>query len=159
MFSVNPQHRFSHPDSAHPFLYLGIDARTCLWERFGDMMYDGEHVLPRQLWAKTVLTEIRVPELKVCDLTKERTRSAMTVDMTALMSHDLSVPQAWGLAIQRHRAAFQAIKYASRFNDRACLALFGSGNVPLQLTEKRLGPLTGIDEAVDWLEDHKVSLV
>lgn len=140
-------------------LYLGMDARTCLWERFGDLMYDGRHVLPRQLWAKTVLTEISVPGLRTCDLTKERTRSAMTVDMTALTSHELSVPQAWGLAIQRHPAGFQAIKYASRFNDRACLALFGTGNLPEQLKEKRVGPLTEIDEAEDWLEEHKVCLV
>jgi hypothetical protein len=158
-FGLHAHHRFSHPDSTHPFLYLGSDMPTCLWERFGDVLYDGCHTVSRQLWADTVISEIRVPELKVCDLTNDRTRSAMMVDMTALMSHELSVPQAWSLVLQRHPAGFQALKYSSRFNERPCLALFGAGNLPGRLVEKRLGPLSGLDPAAEWLEAHQVCLV
>jgi len=158
-FGLAPHHRFSHPDCPYPVLYLGSDPATCLWERFGDVMFDGSHTIPRNQWAGSVLTEIRVPELSVCDLADARVRAAITVDTSALTSNDFSVTHAWGLAIQRHPAGFQAIKYVSRFIRRPCLALFDRDKLKAHLKATRVGNLAQLDVTTDWLARYKVSLV
>ena len=85
-----------------------------------------------------------------------RTLSALKVDLSALMHNDLRAPQGWGLAIQRHPANFQGIKFKSRFNPKVCLALFGRDGIEKQLQETLVGALPANDAAADWLHDHKV---
>src|SRR5215204_827474 len=115
-FSVNPTHRFSHPSCPHKLLYVAMDPHTCLWERFGDTMFDGGHALPRMQWDTTSISTIDVPPLHLCDLASVITRSELCVDLTALMNDDISIPQEWGLAVQQHPAQVPAIKFKSRFN-------------------------------------------
>jgi hypothetical protein len=83
----------------------------------------------------------------------------MSVDKASLLAADLSIPQAWGLAAQEHPAAFEAIKYASRFLDQPCLALFDRGGLQAKLQVKVLGDLPSLDAAMDWLDERKAALV
>jgi len=83
----------------------------------------------------------------------------MSVDKASLLAADLSIPQAWGLAVQGHPAGFEAIKYASRFLDQPCLALFERGGLQPKLRVKALGALTRLDAAADWLDERRAALV
>lgn len=157
-FSLSMNHRFSHKDCPYSFLYLGVDTETCLFERFGDTAYDGNKAVPQALWAVHIVSMVQVPEIHVCELTKTKTLSAIMADLSALMHNDISAPQEWGLAIQKHPANFQAIKFRSRFNGKACLALFQRDGLEKRLKEKVLNALTNDNEAVDWLDKHKVCL-
>jgi hypothetical protein len=80
------------------------------------------------------------------------------VSGTALMHTDLHAPQAWGLAIQRHPANLQGIKYRSRFNAKACVTLFKRDGLETRLPEKRLPSLLRNNDATNWLDKHKISL-
>jgi RES domain len=157
-FSLDPTHRFSHPASSFDFLYLGLDIETCLFERFGDTAYDNQRTIAGSLWSTHSLSLIQVGEIFVCDLTNAKTLSALTADLSALMHPDLRTPQAWGLVIQRHPARFQAIKYRSRFNARACVALFKRDGIDTRLRETCLGTLSKNDTATDWLDKHNISV-
>lgn len=157
-FSLNPAHRFSHEDCPYLALYLGVNMDTCLFERFGDEIYDNAKSLPGSLWNAYSASMVQVPETTVCDLTKPETLSALRVDLSALMNDNLDLPKAWGLAIQRHSRNFQGLKYKSRFNDRTCLVLFQRDSIQSTLAETSLGPLSALDEAVDWLDKHRVNL-
>ena len=157
-FSLNANHRFSHRDCPYPFLYLAVDMDTCLFERFGDKAYAGQNAIPQSLWAAHRVSSIQAPELRVCDLTHARTLSALRVDLSALMHNDLATPQEWGLALQRHPAGFQGITFKSRFNGKACLAVFQRDGVETRLRETPLDLLPDNDAAVDWLDKYKVSL-
>jgi hypothetical protein len=158
-FAIRPYHRFSHASCPFPLLYLGPGPSACLWEYFGDDVFGGRHVIPASKWNACSLSQIKVPPLSACAVTLEPTRNALVVDKASLLAADLSVPQAWGLALQRHPAAFDAIKYSSRFIDQPCLALFDRGGMAARLQVTPLGPLNNLDVAVDWLDDHQVSLV
>ncbi len=158
-FGKFPHHRFSHRDCSYPLLYVGATIQTCLWEVFGDDIFQGRRTISEGKWRGSHLSQITVPELGVCAVTLERTRETMGVDRASLLAADLAVPQAWGLAVQRHPAAFQGIKYASRFIDQACLALFDRGGLHAQLNVRDLGALSELDAAVDWLHDRQAALV
>jgi len=157
-FSLNTTHRYSHKDCPYPFLYLGVDADTCLFERFGDLAYDHNRAVPQSIWSAHSLSLLRVPGLVVCDLTSPRMLSALTVDLSALMHTTFDAPQEWGLALQRHPANFQGLKFRSRFNGKVCLALFRRDGLEKRVKEKKLNTLPNDDAAVDWLAKHKVSL-
>jgi hypothetical protein len=157
-FSLNTNHRFSHKDCPYPFVYLAVDIETCLFERFGDQAYDQQKSVPQSLWDAHSVSSIQAPGLLVCDLTNAKTLSALTVDLTALLHNNLTAPQEWGLAIQRHPASFQGIKFKSRFNDKACLAMFQRDSAEPCLRETLLDTLPDNDAAVDWLDKYKVSL-
>ncbi len=158
-FSVNANHRFSHPDSPCKLLYLGSDLNTCLFERFGDEVYDRAKSMPESLWKCHCATMVRCPPLQICDLTNPKTLAALRVDYTALMSEKLSIPQEWGLAIQRHPSHFQGIKYKSRFNGRNCLVIFDRDDIAKRIhADRALGPLEDCDPAVDWIAEHKICL-
>jgi len=131
-FSLNPAHRFSHKD--------------------------GAKALPQSLWDAHSVSLLQVPEICLCDLTKPETLSALRVDLTALMNEKLDVPQEWGVAIQKHPSNFQGIKYKSRFNDRACLAVFQRDGLEKSMPDSALGALSAVDEAADWLNKHRVRL-
>lgn len=158
-FGIHAHHRFSHPDCPFPLLYLGASISTCLLEYFGDEVLAGQRVIAASKWNGCSLSRIEVPALRVCALSHEPTRAAMGMDKASLLATDFGVPQAWGLAVQRHQAAFEALKYSSRFIDQPCLALFERGGMAAQLRETLLGPLNSLDAAVDWLEDHAAALV
>jgi hypothetical protein len=132
---------------------------VCLWEYFGDDVFRGRHVISAAKWNGCSLSRIRVPQVKACAVSLESTRNAMAVDKASLLAADLSVPQAWGLAVQQHPAAFEVIKYSSRFMDQPCLALFDRGGMAAQLRETPVGELKSLNEAVDWLDEHEVALV
>lgn len=157
-FSLEPTHRFSHPGCPFDFLYLGVDVETCLFERFGDTAYKSQKTIAGSLWNAHSLSLVRVEEVLVCDVTNAKTLSALSVDLSALMHTDLQAPQAWGLALQQHPANFQGIKYRSRFNARACLALFKRDGIETRLPAKRMCAVSKNDTATDWLDKHKISL-
>jgi hypothetical protein len=159
-FAKVPHHRFSHAHCPFPLLYLGASIQTCLWEVFGDDVFQGERAIASGKWQGCCVSQIIVPELtKVCAVSLEKTRDAMSVDKASLLAADLSLPQAWGLAIQGHPAGFEAIKYTSRFLDQPCLALFDRGGLPSRLEVKMLGTLSDLDAAVTWLDERDAALV
>lgn len=158
-FGKFPHHRFSHPDCPFPLFYVGASIQTCLWEYFGDDVFQGQRVISAAKWEGCCLSQILVPELKVCAVSLERTRDAMSVDKASLMAAALAIPQAWGLAVQGHPAGFEAIRYASRFLDQSCLALFDRGGLQAKLQVKLLGALRNLDAAADWLDERKAALV
>jgi hypothetical protein len=158
-FSLNSHHRYSHPKCPHKILYVAVDPETCLLERFGDYIYDNARQLPQTLWNDTALSTIDAPHFHLCDLSKTATRSALTVDLTALMNDDLSVPQQWGLEIQNHPSQVPAIKFRSRFTNKACMAIFDRPGTSAQLKESALGPVSKCSQALDWLAQHRVTLV
>jgi hypothetical protein len=158
-FGKYPHHRFSHGHCPYPLLYVGANLPTCLWEYFGDDIFQGQRVISAAKWNGCCLSQIEVPELNVCAVRLERTREAMSVDKASLLAADLSIPQAWGMAVQEHPAAFEALKYSSRFLDQPGLALFDRGGLSARLQAHALGPLTNLDAAVEWLEERRASLV
>jgi hypothetical protein len=159
VFGKAPHHRFSHPDGPFSLLYVAASIQTCLWEYFGDDVFQGRRVISAAKWDGCSLSRILVPELRVCAVSLERTREAMSVDKASLLAADLSIPQAWGLAVQEHPAGFQAIKYSSRFVDQPCLALFDRTGLRSRLETRALGALSGLDAAVEWLDERKAALV
>lgn len=158
-FALRAHHRFSHPECPFPVLYLGASAPTCLWEYFGDDVFGGRHVISAAKWAGCSLSEVIVPAVRVCALTLESTRAALAVDRASLLAAALATPQAWGLALQQHPAAFQGLKYSSRFLDRPCLALFDRDGLAGRLQARPLGPLSELAAAADWLEERQAALV
>jgi hypothetical protein len=158
-FGIRPYHRFSHAQCPFPLLYVGSSLSVCLWEYFGDDIFGGRHVISAGKWNGCSISQITIPQLKACAVSLEPTRNAMGVDKASLLAADLSVPQEWGLAVQQHPAAFDAFKYASRFIDQPCLALFDRDGMVARLQEKLLGELNAVDGAVDWLDEHDVALV
>jgi hypothetical protein len=158
-FNLKPTHRYSHPNCPCSILYVAMDAETCLWEVFGDAVFDHGRALPKTQWDDLIVSAIDVPHLHLCDLSRTSTRSAVTVDLTALMNEDLNIPQKWGLAIQTHPLQVPAIKFKSRFTGNACLAIFDRGDIRNRLRETLLGPLNQFEPALNWLTKHDVTLV
>ncbi|MGA2864439.1 MAG: RES domain-containing protein [Verrucomicrobiota bacterium] len=159
LFGTFAYHRFSHSACPYPLLYMGATMQTCLWEVFGDEVFLEKRTIAKSKWEQRSISQITVPELKVCAVSLAPTRDAMGVDKASLLAADLAIPQAWGLAVQRHPAAFQAIKYTSRFIDQACLALFDRGGLQARLRVTHLGALNDLDAAVDWLHERQAALV
>ena len=158
-FDLKPGHRYSHPKCPFGIMYSGIDPDTCLWEYFGDFVFDNGRTIPQTWWNDCVISGVTVPALSLCDLANTVTRGALTVDLSALMDQDLSVPQEWGLAIQNHPDQIPGIKYKSRFSGKACLALFDRAGIKGQLAEKRISPLNQSGWATAWLTKNNVALV
>lgn len=158
-FALLPVHRFSHARCPYPLLYVAPTIQTCLWEVFGDDVFEGQRAISVSKWTGRRVSQITVPELKVCAISLEKTRDAMGVDKGSLLAADLTIPQEWGLAVQQHPARFQAIKFTSRFVDQPCLGLFDRDGLKGRLKAKLLGELKDLDEAVDWLHERKTALV
>ena len=85
-FGTLPHHRFSHPNSPFSLLYLGATIQTCLWEYFGDDVFQGKRAISAGKWQGCCVSQIVVPELKVCAVGQERTRDAMSVDKASLFA-------------------------------------------------------------------------
>ena len=158
-FGIRPHHRFSHPDSSFSLLYVGMSISTCLWEYFGDDVFRGKQVISKRKWDRCSLSKIKVPPLQVCSMDEPKTREAMRVDAASLLAPELSIPQAWALAIQGHPSDFEAIKYLSRFSGEPCLALLGRPRIKAQVEETPLGSLNDLDEAVQWLTERGAALL
>jgi hypothetical protein len=139
-------------------LYAGEDTETCLFERFGDLSYDGNRALAKTLWYSHSIAALYVPELVLCDLTDSKTLSALQVDLGGLMHHDVSVPQEWAYTLQKHPARFQGLLYRSRFNGKNCLALFDRAGVSERTRAETISPLADHGDSVNWLEKHKIAL-
>jgi hypothetical protein len=158
-FSLNPEHRFSHEQCPAKVLYLGEELTTCLWERFGDDILNVDARVSESLWRTRELSRVQVPELRLCDLTDELTRSRAKVDVSALVHTALSAPKAWGLAIQQHPASFDGLRYRSRFDNQPCVALFDRGPLAANLREIPVVDLPSSVEAEDFLDQHRIALV
>jgi hypothetical protein len=158
-FSINPDHRFSHAACPYGLLYLGEDFFTCLWERFGDDILSPGSMVSFRLWATRSISRLMLPSLKICDLTDEQTRTRAGVDLSALTSSDLSVPQDWGLAIQQHPAGFHGLRYFSRFSGKPCIALFDRPGLTMGLRTSRVGDLLDYPDAELFLTQHQIALV
>lgn len=140
-------------------LYLASSIQTCLWEVFGDDVFGDARTIARSRWESCVVSRIHVPELRVCAVSTEKTRSKMSVDKSNLMAIDLTIPQAWGLAIQQHPVGFDAIKYTSRFVDQPCLALFGRPELQGRLKVTKIGALNDLNVTREWLIEQRPTLV
>lgn len=158
-FALHPSHRFSHPACPFPVLYLAEDLATCLWERFGDDILNEGSPVPLSLWMSRSASRVRVPELCLCDLTDARTTTRAKVDLAALTSVDLAVPMEWGLRIQQHPAAFDGLRYRSRFNHEPCIVLFDRDGLASRLRATLVADLAGIADADDFLRQHHVALI
>jgi hypothetical protein len=140
-------------------LYLAEDLETCLWERFGDDILNPGSRVSRALWLSRTVSRVQAPALQLCDLADERTRRRAHVDLSALKHTDLAVPQAWGAALQRHPTSFDGLRYTSRFNDRACFALFERNDLSARLRASPVGDLGLMREGDDFLKRYGVALI
>lgn len=158
-FSLNPEHRFSHPDCPFPVLYLAEAPATCLWERFGDDVLNPGSMVARSLWQSRMLSRVEVPELRLCDLTDAATVFRARVDLSALTSANLTIPQEWGLRLQEHSSRFDGLRYLSRFDARPCLALFARPGLVPRLRAEPISDLVDSPAGDHFLRQHHVSLV
>ena len=81
------------------------------------------------------------------------------MDVSALTHTDLSVPKAWGLAIQQHPVDFDGLRYRSRFDNQPCIALFKRAPLVAQLREILVGDLAAAAEADAFITQHTLSLI
>ncbi len=159
-FRLNPAHRFSHPNAPAGLLYLGESCETCLWECFGDSILDPDSLIPSQQWINQRVSEVTFKKpLRLCDLTQTAVRSALKVDLSALKHTDLTVPQAWGLAIQNHPEEVDGLLYNSRFTGERCLVLFERKTTASLLKSKISGKLIDLDEGERFLGDNQITLI
>ncbi len=158
-FMLHPAHRFSHPACPFPVLYLAEDLATCIWERFGDDILNEGSPVSLGLWRSRSASRVRVPDLRLCDLTDAHTATRAKVDLGALTSQDLAIPMEWGLRIQEHPAAFDGLRYRSRFNHEPCLVLFNRDGMASRLHATPVGNLPDMPEADDFLRHHHVALI
>ena len=159
-FRNNPSHRFSHPDAPEDLLYLGESEETCLLERFGDAIMESRRILSRAQWEHSKLSEVKVSAgITLCDLTIPATMIRLGVDLGTLMQQDLAVTQDWALAIQNHPSRVDGIRFASRYDGRACVVLFDRPRLRGQFQESSLGFLPWVDAANRFLADHSIALV
>ena len=77
LFTKLPHHRFSHPHCPFPLLYAGATIQTCLWEYFGDDVFQGKRAIAAGKWQGCCLSRIVVPELKACAI-REKTLDSMS---------------------------------------------------------------------------------
>lgn len=159
-FRKSVNHRFSHPDAPAGCLYLGEAIETCLWECFGDELLDGQARLSLGRWQASHLSQVSSPSpFRICDLTDEAVRLAVGVDLASLMSPDLSIPQAWGLAMQTHSANLDGLRYLSRLNAQPSIVLFERPGIAAKLSAALMGPLADVPEADQFLMQQSIGLV
>jgi hypothetical protein len=153
-------HRFTHPDAPEGLMYLAEDLETCLWECFGDAILDPGARIPHLKWSHSQTSEIGLKQpLAVCDLSDLATRRQLGLDLSALNHPDLSVPQAWGLAIQKHPASAGGFFFPSRFTGKRCLVLFDRPAVVMTLSSRRGKNLPEIVDAVEFIDRNRIKLI
>ncbi len=158
-FGLNPGHRFSHPHCRWGLFYLAGTVNTCLWERFGDDILNAGSPVSGSIWTRRQLSTIRVSKVRVCDLTDENVRAQAGVDLSALHHTDLSVPQAWGLAVQNHPNSFDGLLYPGRWDGQPCLGLFDRPGLRDGLTVISTVELTVSVEANAFLAEKRIALI
>ena len=131
-------------------------------EKHGDEIYKYKNsgkraVLSLSDWRNRKMTQLLAPRSNICDLTDPKTRHACGVDVTSLLSADLSIPQAWGEAIALHPAQFDGLLYTSRFTDKPCLALFNPNRL-LSIIKRQSNNLHADKEGLQFLEDFGIAL-
>jgi hypothetical protein len=143
-------------------LYLATDIATCLWEVFGDEVYEthGLRRLATERWINQAVSQIQVAaSLKICDLTSVETRSACGVDLASIVHPTLDYPHAWARAIAEHPKKYDAILYESRFTSKKCLVIYdraaGKAIKPIDTP----ATLRGMDEAERFLLVNHIALV
>ena len=106
------------------------------------------------------ISEIHIPVISVCDLSDERTRTVLRVDLASLMAPELEIPQAWALAVMNHTVLVDGIQYQSRFTSGKCLALFDRRGIASRHMRTRLmGELSSLPQASEFLDEYKVVIV
>jgi len=159
-FRLNPNHRFSHRMAPENVLYAAEDVETCLWECFGDEILDPGAMVSASRWLGSMLSKITVLRpLRVCDLTETDVRRSLSLDLSAINSTDLSVPQRWALAIQTHPTNVDGLRYPSRFTNRPCLALFDRPGLARLLGCRPIASLSSLPEADAFLTHNQIHLV
>ncbi len=158
-FSRNPAHRYSPADGPWPVCYVAETIETCLWERFGDDVLSPGARVSRSLWMTRSVTRGRVERLRICDLTDAVVRERCRVDLSALQHPDLSIPQAWSGALQEHPARYDAVRYGSRFDGGACLALFGREGMEQRVRLEGTQALSVMEEGERFLDERGIALV
>lgn len=153
-------HRFTHLDAPEGLMYLAEDLETCLWECFGDAILDPGARIPLLKWSKSQTSGIGLNQsLPVCDLTDLGTRRQLGLDLSALNHPDLAVPQAWGLAIQKHPASVGGFFFPSRFTGRRCLVLFDRPAIAMALSSTPGKTLPEIADAVEFINRNEIKLI
>lgn len=153
-------HRFTHPNAPEGLMYLAEDLETCLWECFGDAILDPGARIPLVKWNQSQTSEIGMNHsLLVCDLTDLSTRRQLGLDLSALNHADLAVPQAWGLAIQKHPASVAGFFFPSRFTGRRCLVLFDRPAIAMSLSSRHGESLPEIADAVEFINRNEIMLI
>lgn len=140
-------------------MYLAGSFNTCIWERFGDDILNPGSPVSRSIWTQRQFSTIRVSVVRVCDLTDENVRAQVGIDLSALHHTDISVPQAWGLAVQEHPNAFEGLLYPSRFDGQVCLALFDRPGLRDGLAVLSTVDLVASDEANAFLQKKQIALL
>lgn len=158
-FSRNPAHRYSPVEGLWTVCYVAETVETCLWERFGDDVLSPGARVSRSLWMTRSVTRGRVDGLRICDLTEAVVRECCRVDLSALQHTDLSIPQAWSRALQEHPARFDALRYGSRFDGGACLALFGREGLEHRVRLEGTVALAMMEEGERFLDERGIALV
>jgi len=91
-------------------------------------------------------------ELRLSDLTD------LKVDLSALKQPDLTIPQAWGLAIVNHPEKVDGFHFPSRFTGKRCNVLLDRKRFSSALKTKPISPLTDLQEAGNFLETNEIAL-
>ncbi len=158
-FSANPGHRFSPPDSGFEVLYLAVDVTTCLWEVFGDELFATPRILSLSAWMNRMVSEVAVSETTVCNMALASVRTSMGCDLSALLHHDLAIPQAWAVAIQAHPAGFDGVLYPSRFTGKRCAAFFAPRSEHASFQSSQGTSLSEHPDALEFLKANRIALV
>jgi len=124
-FTLNEEHRFSHPLGRYPVLYAASDEETAAMEVYGDVFFARRTrvAVARSEWEARVFSRLRLPSVAVANLTFAG-MAAAKVDASALMHRSRRVTHQWGRAVMDHPSGFHGLLYASRFTGRMCVALF-----------------------------------
>lgn len=130
-FYPSRKSRFTPDSWEFPCCYLGQDMLTSTAEVIGDRLALNIRkkisitVFPKkEAQEMHYLSLLKFPELKLCNLTDRDTRLALNFEAGAMMTPDLSIPQAWAQAVAEHKNGYDGIFYRSRHTDLACVVLW-----------------------------------
>jgi RES domain len=159
-FGKRANNRFTPRNSPLGVWYVAEDLHTALYELFGDEMIGSNRRIREFRWLNSRVSEVHFSStVSVCDFSDEQSRIRLGVDLSALMTPDLDVPQQGALAVMNHGAMVNGIQYQSRFTPRKCLALFDRRNIGATINTKLLGALSSLTEANKFLDDNEVIMV
>jgi hypothetical protein len=84
-FGKSANNRFTPKDSPFGVCYVAEDLQTALFEVFGDEMLEKDCRIRGWRWMNYRISEINLPPVSVCDLSEERIRTALGVDLVSLL--------------------------------------------------------------------------